>query len=59
MNEKEQKTYTVQDVINAEYLLYPLRCIHCGYVDEVVYHQYIGDGYCQICGKWQLGEHKK
>jgi len=46
--------YTVEDVIQAECNLEPLKCKHCGSL-EVVYHQYIGDAYCMSCGKWQLG----
>lgn len=44
------KTYTVHDVLKAGYTLQPLRCVHCGKVGEVVFHQYIGDGCCQECG---------
>lgn len=50
----DRKFYTVQDVINAEINLEPLRCIHCGHVGEVTFHQYLGDGYCAMCGRWQL-----
>lgn len=47
------KTYTTQDVINAECNLEPLQCRFCGSV-EVVFLQYVGDASCQECGKWQI-----
>ena len=47
------KTYGVQDVIDAECNLEPLKCRHCGSL-EVTYNQYIGDAHCAYCGKWQL-----
>ena len=50
------KTYDVQNIINAEFNLEPIKCRYCGYVGEVTYHQYIGDAYCGMCGKWQLEE---
>ncbi len=50
---KEQRRYSVQDVINAEINLEPLVCVHCG-SHEVTYHQYIGDAHCSECGEWQL-----
>lgn len=52
----DRKSYTVQDVINAECTLEPLRCIHCGHVGEVTFFQYLGDGHCAMCGKWQIEE---
>ncbi|MFW6016180.1 MAG: hypothetical protein ACOCRK_07050 [bacterium] len=50
------KTYTVNDIKKAECTLEPIKCKHCNHVGEVVYNQTIGDGYCQICGKWQNDE---
>ncbi len=44
--------YTVKDIKEAGFNLEPVNCIHCGST-EVTYHQYIGDGYCPECGKWQ------
>lgn len=54
-----EKTYTVQDIIDAEYTLEPLKCVHCGYVGEVTFLQYVGDGQCGICGEWQLEKGEK
>lgn len=54
-----KKSYTIYDVRRAEITLEPMRCIHCGKVGEVVYHQYIGDASCAICGKWQLADKKR
>lgn len=45
--------YDVQDVINAEFNLEPIKCRFCGSL-EVVYLQYIGDATCQMCRRWQL-----
>ena len=45
--------YDVQDVIDAGCTLEPIKCRLCGHVGEVVFNQYIGDGYCQVCGEWQ------
>lgn len=47
------ETYTVYDVLQAEYTLEPLRCLFCGSTC-VVFNQYIGDAYCEECGRWQL-----
>ena len=47
------KTYDVQDVINAEYTLEPIKCRNCGSL-EVTFDQYIGDAQCGTCGEWQL-----
>lgn len=47
--------FDVQDVIDAECNLEPIECRYCESI-EVTFHQYIGDGYCENCGKWQLGE---
>lgn len=49
---KEQRHYSVQDVINAEINLEPLECVNCSST-EVTYHQYVGDAYCSDCGVWQ------
>jgi len=51
----EKKVYDVQDVINAGYTLEPIKCRFCGKL-TVVFNQYIGDGYCESCGRWQLLE---
>ena len=48
-----EKSYDVQDVINAGFTLEPIKCRFCGSL-EVVFFQYIGDASCQECGKWQL-----
>lgn len=47
--------YTVHDVLQAGYNLEPLQCVHCNSL-EVEFDQYIGDGYCQDCGQWQLSQ---
>lgn len=49
-----KNVYTIYDIQKAEYSLEPVICIHCNHIGEVIYNQYIGDGYCQWCGKWQL-----
>ena len=46
------EVYDVQDVINAECNLAPIKCRKCGSL-EVAFHQYIGDAYCEECGSWQ------
>ena len=46
-------TYSVEQVIAAEYTLEPIKCKFCGSL-EVVFLQYVGDAYCQECGTWQL-----
>lgn len=48
-----QEVFDVQDVINAEYTLKPIKCRYCGSL-EVVFMQYVGDAHCQACGRWQL-----
>lgn len=48
------KYYDVHDIKRAECSLEPTYCIHCGKTGEMVYDQGVGDGYCQICGRWQL-----
>lgn len=50
---KEQRLYSVHDVINAQINLEPLTCLSCGST-EVTYHQYVGDAHCSDCGEWQL-----
>jgi len=47
------KTYTVEDVIQAECTLEPIKCKKCGGTN-VTFHQYIEDAYCADCGTWQL-----
>ncbi len=47
-------TYDVQDVIDAEITLEPMKCRHCGTIGEVTFNQKIADAYCAVCGKWQL-----
>jgi len=49
------KTYDVQDVVNAECNLEPLKCRFCDSL-EVTYYQYSGDAHCAMCGKYQLEE---
>jgi hypothetical protein len=46
---------TVHDIIDREYNLEPIHCIHCG-SNEVTFDQKIGDGSCGECGKWQISE---
>jgi len=58
MSEERQKTYDIQDVVSAGYTLEPIQCRFCQ-SPEVTYHQYIGDAYCNECGKWQLEEETK
>ena len=48
------KSYTIHDVLNAGYTLEPMVCLKCGQVGYVIFVQYIGDAYCEYCGKWQL-----
>jgi hypothetical protein len=48
-------TYTVADVHAAHITLEPLICIFCG-SQEVTYLQYIRDGQCATCGRWQTDE---
>jgi ribosomal protein S27AE len=55
----KQKSFTIYDVRRAGITLEPMRCIRCGKVGEVVYHQYIGDASCGYCGKWQLADKKR
>ncbi len=46
--------YDVQDCIDAECNLEPIKCRHCGVVGRTTFHQNVGDAYCADCGKWQL-----
>ena len=50
------KAYDVQDVIDAEITLEPMKCRHCKAVGETTFNQEIGDAYCAVCGEWQLGD---
>jgi len=47
--------HSITDVLEAEYTLEPLVCVHCG-SEEVTFDQYVGDAYCATCGRWQLEE---
>lgn len=53
-SKEDKKSYDIQDQINAEYTLEPLKCRACGKVGEVVFDQAVGDASCQHCGEWQL-----
>lgn len=46
------KTFSIDDVKQAECTLEPIECVHCKSLD-VTYQQYIGDAYCADCGQWQ------
>ncbi len=48
--------YDVQDIINAEFNLEPLKCRHCGEIGETAFNIQLNDAFCELCGKWQLGE---
>ena len=50
----DKEYYDIQEVINAGCTLEPIKCRHCGHIGEVVFSQAAEDGYCQICGEWQL-----
>jgi len=52
------KTFDVQDIIDAEYNLEPLKCRFCNSLN-VAFNQYIGDAYCEECGRWQLEKTEK
>lgn len=47
-----KKTHDVQDVIDAEVNLEPMKCRYCG-SNEVTFDQNVGDAYCANCGRWQ------
>ena len=51
--DKKIKGYNVEDVLRAECNLEPLICKFCG-SDAVIFNQYVGDGCCEKCGRWQL-----
>ena len=55
MNTDNKKIYTVEDIISLGYNLTPIKCKYCKSL-EVVFNQYINDGSCQDCGKWQTKE---
>lgn len=54
MTDLEKEVFTVHDIIEAGFNLEPLKCLHCNHVGEVIWDQYVVDGYCQSCGRWQL-----
>ncbi len=56
MKKDNIKSYDVQDIINAEITLEPMKCRHCGAVGEVTFNQEIGDAHCAVCGRWQLDD---
>lgn len=49
-----KKYYDVQDIINAECSVEPVKCRHCGIVGETTFNQGMNDAFCASCGKWQL-----
>jgi ribosomal protein S27E len=53
MTEKEY--YDIQDVLDAGFLLMPIKCRFCGSL-EVVFSQKVMDACCQSCDRWQLDE---
>ena len=52
--EFEEQFYDINDVIEAEITLEPMKCCHCNVIGETSYYDYAGDAYCAICGFWQL-----
>lgn len=44
--------HTIATVLEAEITLEPIECIFC-HEETVVYMQYVGDGHCEACGRWQ------
>jgi hypothetical protein len=56
MESEDKIAYTIYDIIRNEINMEPLICIHCKQVGEVTYYDYMGDAYCELCGKWQLDE---
>jgi hypothetical protein len=52
----DTEVYDIYDYLEAGFELQPLECIHCGHVGEVVINSRVADGYCQMCGEWQLGD---
>ena len=55
VEDKPKKEYQVEEILQAGYNLEPIVCQFCG-SHEVVFDQYIGDAYCEACGRWQLGD---
>jgi len=53
---KQKESYDVQDVVNAEINLEPMKCSHCNEIGETTYYDSIGDAYCASCGHWQLDD---
>jgi ribosomal protein S27E len=53
------KHYDIQDVINAEYNLEPLKCRHCKHIGKVTYYYTAKDAHCAVCGEWQLESENK
>lgn len=50
--DRMRKYFTVQQAIDAESTLHPIRCDHCNHIGEVTYDQIVGDYYCAVCGYW-------
>ena len=48
--------YDIQDIINAECNLEPIKCRYCSHIGEVTYYQYLNNAHCAKCGRWQLDE---
>ena len=48
--------YTINDVIKKGCNLEPLICLDEKCKGEVTYNQYLADGDCIKCGKWQIEE---
>ena len=55
----EKEYYDIQDIINAGFTLFPIKCRNCSYIGEVTFNQHIGDGLCEKCGEWQLDHEVK
>ncbi len=51
--------YTVKDIMEAGYNLEPLYCVFCGKTGHLSYDQYLEDGLCEYCGKWQIEDLEK
>lgn len=47
------KTYSIEEVLQAECTLEPMACKFCGSM-EVTFLQYLNDASCGTCGKWQI-----
>ena len=52
----DEKSFDVQDVIDAEITLEPIKCRHCDTIGETTYYNSMKDAYCAVCGRWQLQE---